>query len=228
MKDLVLLLIIIFSLGQANAQYWNEVQKIVASDRGESDMFGWSVSIGGDHAIVGAIVDRDNASGGVPLIEAGSAYIFARDGDGNWNEVQKIVASDREGDEWFGNSVAINDNYAIVGAPLEGDGFNGGPGNFGAVYVFEDPTVTGIKENRFASSINVYPNPTSKTLTIDLGQNFHQVEAIVRNIYGQIIHRETYNSIKIFRLEIEAVPGIYLVEIYSSRGDFTSLKFLKQ
>ncbi|MFB3092758.1 MAG: hypothetical protein ACE1ZD_06095, partial [Dehalococcoidia bacterium] len=41
------------------------------------------------------------------MTSAGSAYIFERDSNGNWNEVQKIVAFDREENDLFGSSVAM-------------------------------------------------------------------------------------------------------------------------
>ena len=55
---------------------WEEVQKIVASDRALNDQFGYSVSISGDYAIVGAYMEGEDALGGNTLSEAGSAYLF--------------------------------------------------------------------------------------------------------------------------------------------------------
>ena len=49
---------------------WNQVTKITASDGAPNDMFGSSVSISGDYAIVGAFGNDDNGT------ESGSAYIF--------------------------------------------------------------------------------------------------------------------------------------------------------
>ena len=51
----------------------------------------------------------------------------------NWNETLKAVASDRDSRDRFGHSVAIDGNYAIVGADLEdvdasGQNFNNNAG----------------------------------------------------------------------------------------------------
>ena len=92
-----------------------ETQKIVASDRGASDHFGNSVSISGDYAIVGSPDEDEDASGGNTLSNAGSAYIFKRDGT-SWVQQQKIVASDRGVNDYFGWSVSISGDYAIVAA----------------------------------------------------------------------------------------------------------------
>ncbi len=118
--------------------YWNLVQKIVASDRGEWDEFGGSVCISGNYAIVGAIYEDEDASGGNTVGAAGSAYIFKRDEQGQWNQVQKIVASDRTGSDKFGSSVSISGDYVLVGATwakyTSGAGFTK---KAGAVYIFE-------------------------------------------------------------------------------------------
>jgi phosphopantetheinyl transferase len=118
---------------------WNEVQKIVASDRAEGDRFGISVSISGNYAIVGAYYEDEDAAGVNTLVYAGSAYIFERDGSGNWNEVQKIVAHDRAVYDWFGTSVSISGNYVIVGAYGEDKDAEGGNTlNYaGSAYIFE-------------------------------------------------------------------------------------------
>jgi len=106
----------IFSRDQGGADNWGEVKKIITSHGAYSDMFGRSVSISGDTAIVGARYDSDNG------YYFGSAYIFSRDQGGvdNWGEVKKITASDGDIED-FGVSVSISGDMAIVGAPLDDD-----------------------------------------------------------------------------------------------------------
>ncbi len=122
---------------------WNQVQKIVASDRYIQDYFGYSVSISYNYAIITAGFEDEDASGGNTLTNAGSAYIFERDQTGTWNEVQKIVASDRAASDCFGNSVSISGNYAIIGAFYEDEDATGGNTMpvAGSAYIFErDPS----------------------------------------------------------------------------------------
>ncbi len=122
-----------------NAGTWSEVQKLVASDRGESDNFGNSVSISGDYVIVSAIYEAEDASGGNTKSNAGSAYIFRNVG-GTWSEVQKLVASDRHNSDYFGTSVSISGDYAIVGAYMEDEDASGGDGksSAGSAYIFRN------------------------------------------------------------------------------------------
>ncbi len=103
---------------------WTQVVKLMASDPAEYDEFGWSVSINGDRAIVGADSKDDGA---------GAAYVFERDGAGAWTQVAKLLAGDREAGDAFGYSVSINRDRAVVGAEAEDTGGE----DAGAAYIFE-------------------------------------------------------------------------------------------
>ncbi len=118
---------------------WNEVQKIVASDRKEYDFFGEKVSIFGDYIIVGARYNSYDSSGMEYKSDAGAVYIF-KNTNGVWSEVQKITAADRDENDWFGNSVDIYENYIVVGAEQENENSTGydSMSNSGSVYIFEN------------------------------------------------------------------------------------------
>ncbi len=116
---------------------WQEVQKIVSSDRDIAERWGdLATAISGDILVVGSYLEGLDASGENEVIHAGAAYIFERDTNGVWNEIQKIVASDREQSELFGRSVTIDGDFIVVGASQE---YPQGENNlqYGAVYVFE-------------------------------------------------------------------------------------------
>ncbi|WP_179336660.1 LamG-like jellyroll fold domain-containing protein [Winogradskyella ludwigii] len=109
-----------------NAQNWNEIINATASDAGTGDYFGYSVAIDGDYAIVGANLNDD--AGG----SSGSAYIFVRSGN-NWTAQTKLTASDAAAGDQFGTTVAIDGDYAIVGAYANSDA----GGSSGSAYIFE-------------------------------------------------------------------------------------------
>nr|WP_321236988.1 T9SS type A sorting domain-containing protein [uncultured Psychroserpens sp.] len=112
---------------------WKEVNKLVASDRGAFDYFGEAVAIDGNYAVVGAYIEDEDENGANTLDFSGSAYIFERDGIGDWNQVQKIVPSNRQGSELFGRDVAVSGNFIAVGAE-QGNVI----GDYtGSVYMFE-------------------------------------------------------------------------------------------
>ncbi|MFN9811342.1 MAG: hypothetical protein ACK6CU_17120, partial [Deltaproteobacteria bacterium] len=89
---------------------WSQQQKLTAADAGDVFCFGRSVAVSGDTAMVGALQDDD--TGGV---DSGSAYVFVRSGT-RWSEQQKLTASDAAAGGFFGNSVAVSGDTAVVGA----------------------------------------------------------------------------------------------------------------
>ncbi|MBI4947668.1 MAG: T9SS type A sorting domain-containing protein [Bacteroidetes bacterium] len=142
MKKLLLLFTALAYLQCLHAQNWNEKLKAVASDRAANDLFGWAVSVSGDYAIVGAKLNDVNVIGGDTLLNAGAAYIFEMDSTGNWIQKQKIVASDRAAGDWFGWSVSISGNYAIIGVMDNATNVLGVDtlSYAGAAYIFERNT----------------------------------------------------------------------------------------
>jgi hypothetical protein len=104
---------------------WTQAQKLLPGDGAANDLFGTSVSVSGDTAVVGALYDDDNGAG------SGSAYVFRRTGS-SWTQAQKLLPGDGTADVVFGASVSVSGDIAIVGAP--GDGQN----DFepGSAYVF--------------------------------------------------------------------------------------------
>ena len=106
---------------------WLEVVKLNASDGATEDIFGRSVSLSGDRALVGAFLDDDLGDA------SGSVYVYERQGDGSWLEVAKLNASDGEANNLFGSSVSLSGDRAIIGANLEDEIAE----DSGASYVFE-------------------------------------------------------------------------------------------
>ena len=120
---------------------WSQDQKLLASDGAAGDRFGFSVSIGGDMAIVGAFLDDDNGT------DSGSVYVFRFDGT-TWSQEQKLLASDGARGDGFGISVSIGGDVAIVGA--SGDGDNGI--NSGSAYIFRFDGTTWTQEQKLLAS----------------------------------------------------------------------------
>ena len=60
----------------ACSQTLAQIKKIVASDRGASDYFGYSVAIAGDYMVVGAYAEDEDASSGNTVSSEGSAYVY--------------------------------------------------------------------------------------------------------------------------------------------------------
>ena len=118
---------------------WTEESKITASDGAANDCFGHAVAISGDYAIIGAYLDDVSAS------NQGSAYIFKRTGT-SWNQEAKITAADWGSNDQFGYSVAIDGEYAITGAVINGNS------NQGSAYVFKRTGTTWNQESKIIAS----------------------------------------------------------------------------
>jgi len=100
---------------------WMQQTKLAASDGAASDLFGYSVALAGDTALVGAPYDDIGSNS-----EQGSAYIFVWNGT-TWSEQAKLTAPDGTAGDTFGFVVALSGDTALVGVPYDGQG---------SVYVF--------------------------------------------------------------------------------------------
>ncbi len=122
---------------------WQQSHKLVASDASTGDRFGYSVSISGDYAVIGAYNEDHDALGGNQLVDAGSVYLFEyNSGSGQWIE-NKIVPNDRSAYDEFGGSVSIDGDRAIFGA--NGDDFSS-IANAGSAYIYERNNSSGTWE----------------------------------------------------------------------------------
>ena len=129
-------MIVGLSAAQAPAQC-TEQQKLTASDAAADDAFGISVSVDGDTAVVGALLD-DCAAGH----DCGSAYVFRFNGT-SWVQEQKLTASDAAAWDVFGHPVSVSGNTVVVGAVW--DDCAAGT-NCGAAYVFRCLPVGGCAD----------------------------------------------------------------------------------
>ena len=109
---------------------WGLAKKLIAADAAAADNFGRSVAIDGNRLVVGADDDDTGAEN-----NHGSAYIFERHAGGmeNWGQTRKLGASDAATNDRFGQSVGIDGDAVIVGAPL--DDIAGGTDQ-GSAYIF--------------------------------------------------------------------------------------------
>jgi hypothetical protein len=119
---------------------WTHEQKLMPKDAAANDLFGISVSIAGDHAIIGASLDDDLG------IDSGSAYCYRFDG-ATWKPNAKITAADGSEFNGFGYSVALWGDAMIAGSWNDADSGS----NTGAAHV-----ITNITGDCNANSISDY------------------------------------------------------------------------
>ncbi|MFK7748069.1 MAG: hypothetical protein AB8B65_06750 [Kordia sp.] len=132
---------------------WSQQAFITASNANNTDFFSNGLSLSGDGntLAVGAFGEDSNATGingneaDNSASSSGAVYVFIRTGT-TWSQESYIKASNAEGDDDFGWSVALsyNGNTLAVGARSEassatgvnGDETNNSASNSGASYIF--------------------------------------------------------------------------------------------
>ena len=98
---------------------WSQHTKLSPSARGGAAFFGRRVDISGKYAIVGAHGEH-NDKGGTFVAGAGAAFIFEYDSmSDTWTEIEHLSQPVRKSSDYFGHSVAIHGDYAVVGAYFE-------------------------------------------------------------------------------------------------------------
>ncbi len=96
---------------------WVQQAKLLANDAMANDLFGVSVAVDGDTAIVGAF-----AADGTGGENQGAAYVFVRSGT-TWTLQAKLIADDAGPFDYFGFQVAVRGNTALIGAETGGGAY---------------------------------------------------------------------------------------------------------
>lgn len=107
-----------------------EVQKIVASDRGEFEWFSYDIVIDGEKMFVGAAGAN----------HAGKVYGYERNASGVWTETQIISITDVVSGNMFGETIDLDGDNLVIGAPQETEDENNANtiSKAGAAYVYKN------------------------------------------------------------------------------------------
>ncbi len=165
MKRFLLVFGLMFFLTASIYADWDLKEKIWQNDGGyHTEFFGHSVAIDGDYAIVGAPYDDEDE---YPDISFGAAYIYEFEGD-DWVFKQKLQPSEEDKTMFqFGYSVAIDGDYAIVGANNAWIEVDDVEYHIGAAYIFKriagvwtemtklQPTDGDLEQGRYGSSVAI-------------------------------------------------------------------------
>jgi uncharacterized protein (TIGR03437 family) len=156
---------------------WTQQQELTAFDGAADDYFGFSASVSGDTAVIGAWNKTINSQSG-----QGAAYVFVRSG-GVWTRQQELTASDGAWDDAFGYSVSVSGDTAVIGAP----------GN-GAAYVFVRSGGTWSKQQELTASDEAASDYFGYSVSVNGGttligasaKNTNQGAAYVFVLSGQV------------------------------------------
>jgi len=110
---------------------WNLQAHLAPTDAAAARLFGSSVALSGETALVGAV--REHVGGN---LNQGAAYVFVRIGT-TWTQQAQLHAPDGRAHDHFGASVALSGDTALVGASQDDVGADAGiNANQGSTYVF--------------------------------------------------------------------------------------------
>jgi hypothetical protein len=116
---------------------WSQQAYLKPSSGQFDTLFGYSLALSGETLVVGAYQEDTLA------VDAGAAYVFVRSGD-IWSQEAHLQASHPDALDYFGFSVAVSGDTAVIGARWEDSNATGLNGNeadnsaqdSGAAFVF--------------------------------------------------------------------------------------------
>ena len=171
----------VFELKNGN---WKQMIKMTPSTGTQGDFFGTDVSISGDTILIGAYGDDDNNS------KAGAAYLFQRVQD-QWKEMKKVVASDGDISDYFGFSVSISEQQAVIGA--YNDEASGTASGSIYIYDFKDALVWDQQTDNIQSpEITITQNPP-------LGNRVQKLEGCITGLDYQKFGVNIYSLLNKWR-----------------------------
>jgi FG-GAP repeat/Secretion system C-terminal sorting domain len=132
------------------SQNFEEVVKVVASDRDETDRMGYAVTIDGNWAAVGAYGNDFGALNP----NMGAVYIYEQQGLNNWVETQLLTNDDQDDYDRFGWSVDMDGDFLIVGAYGEDHDENDANSlsKAGSAYIFQNISGTWTQMQKIVAS----------------------------------------------------------------------------
>ncbi len=112
----------IFTRGEDGS--WSQLDRFQPDDLAVDEAFGRAAAMDDDFALVAAWGHQQGR---------GAVYVFHRDDAGEWSRYDKLMAEDAAENDWFGMSLDVRGDVAVIGAPRKGNGT-------GSAYVFRhDP-----------------------------------------------------------------------------------------
>ncbi len=132
-----------------------QIERLPHADTTAGNFFGAAVAIDGQQALVGASGEHSCTE------QAGAAYVFAQDPvTRRWHRAARLTAHDCEKRRFFGRSVALSGNRALV-ATSEEEGVRTDPD---VVYVFERDTAGVWVQTATLTTGDTFPDGTTGTV----------------------------------------------------------------
>ncbi len=135
---------------------WVQEQEIIPGDAAAGDQFGFWISMDAGRLLIGAKFDDDLGT------DAGSAYVFRRDGT-TWVQEQKLLPLDGLAGDNFGNSVSLSGDVALIGSPTH----DGTVTDSGAAYIFRRGPLGWAQEQMLLANNPIAGDQAGFTVALD-------------------------------------------------------------
>jgi len=132
----------------------------------------------------------------------------------NWTQVGSDIEGMSVGDQnGFSLSISNNGSKVAIGAPQYGDGY-------ARIY---DLTNILSSDTFVLENFNIYPNPTTDILNIELKENLTLEKVLIYNTTGQLVKETAENKINVSGF----AKGIYNVQVLTNQGKATKKVIVK-
>ena len=176
-----------------SAEAWSQPQMItLGEDAVYTDKFGASVAVWGADAIIGAPYRDGNTSSTANI---GAAYLFEREIAG-WTQKGEFLASDAATSDFFGTSVDICGDYAIIGAPYDDDK---GPES-GSVYIFKQSGTGWVEQTKLVPKDGAGYDYFGASVAIS-GQGTAWYAIVGAHLHNDSVTNTSFGAAYIFKLE---------------------------
>lgn len=193
---------------------WELSTQLFPDDYTNGDLFGVSVAAYDRYIAAGSRDEVLGLPGSEPVDDAGSVFVFGKSGD-QWIQLQKLAAENREINDWYGYSVAMEGMHIVVGANQKNSLDPPWLGDYaGAAFVYESHNIS-TPELFVEESFSYFPNPTNGPVAIEFIDVQPQVIIIARNIFGTEVRRYEFNNALNVTIDLPNNRGLYFVEINS-------------
>ncbi len=186
----------------------NEWTQIGNNIDGEAsgDISGGAISLSADgHMIaIGATENDDNG------VNSGHVRIFSYE-SGEWNQIGDDIDGEASLDQ-SGRSISLSADGHMVAIGATGNDDNGN--NSGHVRVYDLSAFLSTPENT-TTTFNLYPNPTSNQVTIQLQGSDTLEKVSIYNYLGQMVLESTNSDIDTSQL----ATGVYILKIKTAQGE---------
>jgi len=195
---------------------WEEAQKIPSYESSEHTYFAWMCELKNDKLLI--------SSPHLYGAEAGRTLLYKKNSQNNWEFDQELKPENDVAEDFYGWSIAMNDNEIIVGSAR--DNWDSNEENelndAGSAYIFTSSNLATNENNLSKSDVKIYPNPAKDFINITSKQQINSIEILEQS--GKRISES-----KDLKINVSQLPkGVYILKIKFSNGSSSIQKLMKQ